>query len=930
MLASKAAALGVCLLLGALGLARVGRCEVFLEEGNVVRSIESVLTGSEGIAVDLDGNIWVSDTQHHVIRKFSRGKVPLAVYGREARAGSADGSPVDARFALPTNLAIDRNGDVLVADGAEQDGAVIVGPTRIRRIDHRTGQVTTVADLITGVDARSMLDVATGLTEDEGTLNGVEIGDLAAHPGGDIYVSATDIGSQRANQFLIRVRGSTATAIATTSAIPEPDNTGSRGVAVDRDGNVFTAFTDTVLADGLFDGLYRFGTDGGVTRHRTLGDVGTVRAMATGFGTNLYLVTERLFDVGVTSTAVPDAPVQELLIAQPGGSISFVREVAAGPLGDVYALSSRLVQAGSATTFLAKVDVFRGVDTPIGADAADVTPPTVSIEGPVQAFEILDAPGQVEVSASDDAGIVRVQLRLDERPFGPELAEPPFALDIDPALLRVGRHLLYAVARDGAGNPAVSLVLPFFSKGGRPNPDGEILIPDEGLFVPPATRLRPPFGISTDAQGNVYTTFGTLVTGIDFRGEVVATFGSLAAGLSDGPAASARFTDLRGLGRDSAGRLVVVDTPGGIGPYVRRLDLVSGQVQTLIQLSPSSGIDESAVWNVQTATFDNLTTDPICGIGFPCLLGVGDALDPAGAPDGDILVSGNGRTDIPDSLLYLMRLSGTPSRHRAIARSGVAIPEFPAGGARGVAVDPQGDIYTSFPVLSGGQSVEVILRFPGAFPFPVAPGPSGVLITPRKLQGMDADSDGRVYVAVHAGLGEPGSVAVVRDEGTGDIDDNLLALLDRQVLDLPHDVAVDGEGNVYVASTEQRFFGNLGIEIGRVTRFGAALTGLAPRDSDGDGVSDDGDDSGYAGDAFCVGGATSSCDDNCPDLANAPQVDVDLDAIGDLCDPIVTPEPASLALWLAALGGLTALSRARRASAAQRPRAARSGALEPS
>ncbi len=84
-------------------------------------------------------------------------------------------------------------------------------------------------------------------------------------------------------------------------------------------------------------------------------------------------------------------------------------------------------------------------------------------------------------------------------------------------------------------------------------------------------------------------------------------------------------------------------------------------------------------------------------------------------------------------------------------------------------------------------------------------------------------------------------------------------------------------------------------------------------DSDDDGVPDDGDMSGDAGDNPCTGGATTGCDDNCRTLPNGPdlgtctagtvgstclsnsdcgpdgtcslaQEDTELDGIGDVCD----------------------------------------------
>ncbi|HEX8153805.1 MAG TPA: hypothetical protein VF698_11800 [Thermoanaerobaculia bacterium] len=93
---------------------------------------------SSGVAVDAAGNVYFAEPGRHRIRKFDTAGNLTTVAGTDSVAGfSGDKGPaVNARLNGPSGVAVDRAGNVYIADTANH---------RIRRVDAQTGIITTIA-----------------------------------------------------------------------------------------------------------------------------------------------------------------------------------------------------------------------------------------------------------------------------------------------------------------------------------------------------------------------------------------------------------------------------------------------------------------------------------------------------------------------------------------------------------------------------------------------------------------------------------------------------------------------------------------------------------------------------------------------------------------------------------------------------------------
>ena len=197
-----------------------------------------------GVALDSGGNLYVADKGNHTIRKVTSGGVVTTVAGLAGSVGSTDATGTDARFNQPTGVAVGPEGDIYVADSAND---------AVRRIS-TDGAVTTLSGTAGSGGSTDGTGSAALFRQPYG---------LAIDSGGNLYVA--DFGNNSIRKVTQQgttttLAGAEGTSTATnTLGEPAPaghaDGTGAAasfnqptGIAIDGSGNLYVSDTgnDTI------------------------------------------------------------------------------------------------------------------------------------------------------------------------------------------------------------------------------------------------------------------------------------------------------------------------------------------------------------------------------------------------------------------------------------------------------------------------------------------------------------------------------------------------------------------------------------------------------------------------------------------------------------------------------------------------------------
>ena len=178
----------------------------------------AMLNHPYGVAVDVQGNIYIADTNNNVIRKvnISTGII-TTVAGFIGSYGYVDGGPATlATLFSPTAVAVDVHGNIYIVETVY---------TVIRMVNISTGNITTVAGIFgsSGYSGDGGLATAAQLNNPQG---------VAFDTAGNIYIADYGEGSIRMINSSTGIITSVATGI------------GAYGVAVDLKGHVYIADRD--------------------------------------------------------------------------------------------------------------------------------------------------------------------------------------------------------------------------------------------------------------------------------------------------------------------------------------------------------------------------------------------------------------------------------------------------------------------------------------------------------------------------------------------------------------------------------------------------------------------------------------------------------------------------------------------------------------
>lgn len=323
-----------------------------------------------GVALDANGNVYVSDSQNKKIRKISPTGLVSTLAG-SGLEGSIDGNGAAASFYLPTGIAVDANGYVYVA-----------GNELIRKISP-AGFVTRLA----GTNSNSGTDgqgTATSLSSPSG---------VAIDAAGNFYVS---------DYYKRKILKISSKGLGNTLAGPFIEGPGTAagfdhptGVTVDVNGNVYVAVEDSniirkISPSGLVSTVAGSGTKGSADGQGIAASFHYPTDVAVDANGNLYVADRnnnkirKISSTGLVSTLAGSGIVGSADGQGTVASFQYPYGLAVDATGNVYVadtknLKIRKISSTGLVTTLAGSGKVGGIDAQ-GTEATFGNPTSLAID----------------------------------------------------------------------------------------------------------------------------------------------------------------------------------------------------------------------------------------------------------------------------------------------------------------------------------------------------------------------------------------------------------------------------------------------------------------------------------------------------------------------------------------------------------------------
>jgi sugar lactone lactonase YvrE len=583
-----------------------------------------------GVAVDGTGNVYVADSLNRTIRKITSNGVVTTLAGTPGILGALDGPGSIARFANPTGVAVDGEGNVYVADNYN---------FTIRKITS-AGLVTTLAGSLSsmgsadGIGTNAQFNYPQGVAVDNaGNVYVTDTNNNAIRMITPAGVVTTLAGSANANGAFSNGRGSVVRFdLPAQLAVDSVGNiyVGDSGNQVVRWGalivptlnSVSTAsgvYGQTFSYSAMFSGaLNDFGASGlpaGLSINSATGVIfGTVSATKGSYSVTLTAINGAGAGSGTLNlvvaapsgaSAYPNAPTAIAVLLGTGqATVSFTPpsytggtaitgySVTATPTSGspvtATGTSSPITVTGlsNATVYTFTVAATNGAGT--GATSAPESPNTLPIFTTQPVGQSVNLGATVTFSASA-TGVPSPTYQWQLNGANVTGATSSSLTISNAQIAEGGSYTVLATNASGSvmSNPAIlSVTVP--------------ITYTTSIYATLPAGGTGPNGIAVDGAENVYVAAGNAVERVTSTGAVFLVAGSLtASGSADGAGAAALFNHPTGLATDSSGNIYVADSGNN---SIRRITPL-GIVTTLAGLvqGNADGVGVAAKFNDPTA-----------------------------------------------------------------------------------------------------------------------------------------------------------------------------------------------------------------------------------------------------------------------------------------------------------------------------------------